>query len=347
MFRRFLRPGWIFVFLVILFLWFRLALGSFSVHETITIEKGDTISTALKPLSSLEKLRVKWHLFQDPDSLWIIQLGSYVFSGDYTPSSFIEVIHAGPKQSFEKITVLEGWSIYDTDAMLAKKGFIQEWEYISTVTDGSFIAKTLEQHPYLTPFVRGESLEWVLYPDTYHINPNQPVLKQVIDLQLKTFYSKVIQAYSGQIESFSQLIRSKGFSFDVSPYSLLILASIVEKEERNIANKPTIAWIFLNRIEKGMRIDADITLCYGLHQWYEYCTPSIIVRSLQDASNLYNTRVHTGLTPTPISTVSAKTIESVLNFEKTDNIYYLHDANGKIWYAVDISWHNNNKSKHL
>lgn len=117
---------------------------------------------------------------------------------------------------------------------------------------------------------------------------------------------------------------------------MVTLASIIEKEERSQSNKPTIAGIFLNRIENNMRIDADITLCYGLHQGYEKCTPNLIARSIKDATNLYNTRVHSGLTPGPIASPSEETIAALLAFIRTDYLYYLHDAQGQIWYASDL-----------
>ena len=119
-------------------------------------------------------------------------------------------------------------------------------------------------------------------------------------------------------------------------YNIVTLASIIEKEERNPINKPRVVGIFLNRIQQGMRIDADITLCYGLHQGYEKCKPDLIVRSLKDTTNLYNTRVHSGLTPGPISSPSLETILAVLNVEKTSNLYYLHDMQGNIRYATDL-----------
>jgi UPF0755 protein len=68
------------------------------------------------------------------------------------------------------------------------------------------------------------------------------------------------------------------------------LASVVEKEERNTKNKPTVAGIFINRLANGMRLDADITLCYGLHEAYETCIPSMIARKVSDKTNIYNTR---------------------------------------------------------
>ena len=96
-----------------------------------------------------------------------------------------------------------------------------------------------------------------------------------------------------------------------------------------------------------MRIDADITLCYGLKKWYEICTPTLIARSISDDNNIYNTRRKSWLTPTPIANPSLETISSVLNYKKSDNIFYLHDKNWKIWVAETLEWHNINKNNYL
>jgi UPF0755 protein len=68
------------------------------------------------------------------------------------------------------------------------------------------------------------------------------------------------------------------------------LASVIENEEKANVNKPIIAGIFLNRIQAGMRLDADVTLCYGKAVTYDQCTPAFIVQNLYEKSNPYNTR---------------------------------------------------------
>jgi len=102
----------------------------------------------------------------------------------------------------------------------------------------------------------------------------------LVYLQLENFKNKVWNIYSGEV-----LLSSK-----ITWYDTLILASVVEKEERNTKNKPTVAGIFFNRLANGMRLDADITLCYGLHEPYETCTPSMIAKKIYDKDNIYNTR---------------------------------------------------------
>lgn len=73
---------------------------------------------------------------------------------------------------------------------------------------------------------------------------------------------------STQLIAFKNTLDLKGIrlGIDMSPYQLLTLASVIEKEERKTGNKPTVAGIFLKRLSIGMRLDADITLCYGLKQ---------------------------------------------------------------------------------
>ena len=164
-----------------------------------------------------------------------------------------------------------------------------------------------------------------MYPDTYFLDQGQPVVSQLIRLQLDTFENKIWDDLAGERGTvFARLQQDYGLSFD--RYDLLILASVVEKEERNASNKPIVAGIFFNRLHDGMRLDADITLCYGLKEPYETCTPEVIVQGIYDKKNLFNTRQQAGLPPQAISSVSAETMAAVLSYQKTKNYYYLHDA---------------------
>ena len=302
-------------------------------------------------MSSNPKRSLRWYLYNHKDDLQPLQMGTYLFSGSYTPQALIAHINEWPIRSYDKVTILEWWSIYDIDTSLTKKWFIGAWEYIAYVSSAenitsisnkyAFVKKFLDTKPQNAP--EKVSLEGLLYPDTYNINNNQPFLDQLVSLQLKAFQSKVYQPYLSQIDGFSSHLRSQWYNFDMGFYNIVTLASIVEKEERSAKNKPTIAGIFLNRIQEWMRIDADITLCYGLHTWYESCTPSLIVKSITDSNNLYNTRVHNGLTPTPIANPSFVSFKSLLNFVKNNNYYYLHGSDGSIYYGKTIQEHTLNK----
>lgn len=96
-----------------------------------------------------------------------------------------------------------------------------------------------------------------------------------------------------------------------------------------------------------MKIDADITLCYGLKTSYTDCTPSIIARNVNDANNKYNTRAVRGLPPTTICNPTRESINAVVNPQSSDYLYYLHDMEGNIHYGKTLEEHNANKAKYL
>ena len=351
--KRFFRPGWLIIFVILLYFIGKSILfdKSFSFNETVVFDKWASIATVYEKLTPAQTRSTRWYLYNNKDALEAIQQGSYVFSGTYTPETLVAQLNKWPTRSYEVVTILEWWSIYDIDAYLVKQWYITEGEYITYVSNPSNISSISNKYPFVQKFLDTKpstapaqvSLEWLLYPDTYHINANQPILDQLVSLQLKAFQDKVYGPYQSQIESFSTRLSSQWFTFSLGRYNIVTLASIIEKEERNVTNKPIIAGIFLNRIQSGMRIDADITLCYWLKTGYEVCTPSLIVKSISDANNIYNTRVHNWLTPTPIANPSASTFKSLLDFVKTNNMYYLHGSDGKIYYGTTLQEHNSNK----
>lgn len=353
---RFLKPWWLVLFIVIIFFVWKILFfsSSFWFDKSITIEKGDTIQKITDMLPYFTQLKFKWYVKHHTDLIQSLQPGSYTFSWNYTSETLLDTINRWPQRSFMKVTLLEGWSIYDIDDYLAKRWYISSHDYINYVTSADNIIQLAKKYPFLQQFIDTQpknwsaiSLEWLLYPDTYHLSENQPLIPQLIALQLKAFQKKVIDILGSDIASYPTTLHEQWYSFSLWLYNIVTLASIVEKEERNQKNKPLIAGIFLNRIQKDMRLDADITLCYGLQEWYEQCTPQRIVTSLWDTTNNYNTRQHIGLTPGPIANPSIETIQSVLHFEKTDNMYYLHDSNWQIWVSSTLDGHNQNKANHL
>ncbi len=191
-----------------------------------------------------------------------------------------------------------------------------------------------------------DSLEGFLYPDTYKLNEEQPLLDQLITLQLQTFNQKVWTDFASDIEQFSARAKSE-HDVTLSRYDVITLASVVEKEERNKKNKSTVAGIFMHRLDLGMKLGADVTLCYGLKEPYETCTPAVINRGIYDKNNIFNTRERAGIPPQPIANPSAETFKATLNYVKTDYLFYLHGNDGQIHYGKTNNEHVKNKNKYL
>lgn len=308
-----------------------------TLHENVMINKWDNFQKFIQDFSNVRKLKLKTFLRKNDDqyNLSKIQEGLYSFSGEYTQWEFLDTILAWPQQAYQKCTLLEGRSLYDIDEYLVDKWYIEKGEYIAFASDQTIISKYKQRYDFLSN-TNLITLEGFLYPDTYQIDLWWNILDQLIYLQLEAFKNKV-----------RSKLKDDKTPLNLSWYDIIKLSSIVEKEEKNKNNKSTVAWIFVNRLQNNMRIDADISLCYGLHQSYKRCTPSIIARNIKDVSNKYNTRQNTGLTPTPIGNPSFETINAVISYNKTKYLFYLHDSNGGIHYAETLTQHNQNVSKYL
>ncbi len=329
---------WI-VWAIVLFVCYKSLLWSFTVPETIVLHEGDTFQSFLEPLSSWNRLRTKLaYRVSDTDvsNIWV---GTYNFTWSYTPAHYVQVIAAWPTQKFVRYTVLEGRSIYDIDADLATKWLIQAWEYVSYVNNYLRIQEFQSSYAFLQQAGTIQTLEWFLYPDTYFLDDNWPLVSQLVKVQLDTFADRVWSVYGDQVSWFME-------TQWLDRYDVVTLASVIQKEERNKTNQPTIAGIFLRRMSIGMRLDADITLCYYYKRPYDICSPSFIGANItQDQP--YNTRQVKWLPPTPIANVPASAIGAIFKFVSSSYLYYLHDNDGRVWWAETLDQHNSNKVKYL
>lgn len=330
--------GWLLIIIIIWILILKSAFWNISLTKNIKIVSWDNFSKFITDLPKIKQLGLKFRVKKNSIlDITKIEEWTYVFSWEYSQKDFLKVIAEWPKTMYQKYTVLEWRSIYDIDDDLTKKWIINQWEYINFVTDDTYIYRYTNRYEFLSKAWNINSLEWFLYPDTYNIDVQWNFIDQLVYLQLDNFNNKVWQTYNSKVSSFSKL----------DWYEIVILASIIEKEEKNNSNKSTVAWIFLNRLDSKMLLWADITLCYWLQKPYAECTPNVIVKNLDDTSNVYNTRANAWIPPQPICNPAVTTISAVLNYTNTDYLYYLHDNNWVIHYWKTLSEHNTNKQKYL
>jgi UPF0755 protein len=124
------------------------------------------------------------------------------------------------------------------------------------------------------------------------------------------------------------------------------LASIVEKEEKSVKEKATVAWVLKKRMKENWFIWADATVCYPHELTFDECTPTFIGNHIQD-ENDYNTRNKLWLPITPICNPSNNSIEAVYNAKDSQYYYYLHDENWQIHYARTNEEHVANKMLYI
>ena len=123
---------------------------------------------------------------------------------------------------------------------------------------------------------------------------------------------------------------------------LVILASIVEKETGRADERSLVASVFLNRLERGMRLQSDPTIIYGIFGGDGKPADRPIYRSDIDKPTPYNTYVIDGLPPTPIANPGRAALEAVANPSKTNNIFFVADGTGGHVFAETLEQHNAN-----
>ena len=175
----------------------------------------------------------------------------------------------------------------------------------------------LSEPAYLAASTRGRvpcfgkgvrtNLEGFLFPATYDFL-RQTSSKALVQAQLVAF-----------CETWRKVDLSYARSKNLTPYDVLMIASMIEKEAAVPSERPLMAAVIYNRLHDGMPLGIDATLRYGLHI---LPTQSILESQLQNPTP-YNTRLHTGLPPTPIANPGLASIRAAAHPAKVDYLYYV------------------------
>ncbi len=184
------------IFITIIVLYIRsFFYGPITLNKSLVIDKGDTLSKLYPLLSLKEKVRLRRYIYFSSPNLSDLQIGTYSFSWSYAPSELLNVIKEWPKSTYVKVKILEGWSIYDIDDYLAKQKncipnedcipYIVAWDYITYVSNQENIDVLSRRYPFLSEFIQShngsiKNLEWLLYPDTYYIDPSKSIIEQIV-----------------------------------------------------------------------------------------------------------------------------------------------------------------------
>ena len=191
-------------------------------------------------------------------------------------------------------------------------------EILARWSDKEYLNELIDRYWFLTDEILDKDvmypLEGYLYADTYFVTSDAEDIDGFTEMCLDRMDS-VLSEYRSDIEA-------SGYSV----HEILTLASIVNKEAM-AEDQAGVAGVFMNRLDQGMSLGSDVTV------GYIFDIDRVELKQSQlDSDNPYNTRKFAGLPPGPISTVIGDAMDAVLNYEKSDDLFFFADENGKVHF---------------
>lgn len=243
-----------------------------------------------------------------------IKVGEYRVEAGITPYRLISDIVSGKVKQYS-ITLVEG-NTY--------------WQMLEQINNSSHLQHTLadtsDQELMMKLGLGNQHPEGLFYPDTYHFP------KGMTDVEFLKRAYRLMQQHLHEAWQH----RDAGLPFR-TPYEALIMASIVEKESALASERTTIAGVFINRLRKGMRLQTDPTVIYGLGKDFD---GDIRYRDLR-TDTPYNTYTRKGLPPTPIAMPGVEAIRAVMHPENTDYLFFVArgDSSGSHEFSSTLAEH--------
>lgn len=192
--------------------------------------------------------------------------------------------------------------------------------------DSTAILRLLDSADYLKPYgFTPENVYAMFMPNSYQILWNTSPEK---------FFKRM---YANYEKFWTPERKQQAAEINLSPVQVSVLASIVDAEALHDDEMPTIAGLYLNRLKKGMKLEADPTIIYAVHDF----TIKRVLNKYLSINSPYNTYLHTGLPPGPIMMPSVNAVNAVLNYKKSNYIYMCakEDFSGYHNFATNVADH--------
>jgi UPF0755 protein len=240
-----------------------------------------------------------------------MRAGSYEIPPGTSPKRLLNMLVRG-EESLRTVTIVEGWNWRQVRQALAKAELLKP---DSRALDDAALMAQLGR-PGINP-------EGRFYPDTY--------AKGASDLAV---LKRALSAMDKHLQAAWQA-RLPGVSLK-SPEEALVLASIVEKETGQGADRPLISGVFHNRMRIGMRLQTDPTVIYGLGEAFDGNLRRIHLQT----DNPWNTYTRGGLPPTPIAMPGKAALLAAVQPAKTQALYFVAKGDGSSYFSATLDEHN-------
>ncbi len=285
-------------------LWSWFFLYSTPEDVEVVIPRGLTLAATAEVLEEKGVVRSAlalrlYFLWHGTDSR--VVAGEYRFPAGVTLGDVHRMLVEG-RVVTHRVSIPEGLTIEQTARLLEEKGVVPSKEFIAAARDPALARRLLG--------VEVSSLEGYLYPDTYafaHGVGARAVIRRMVS-RFKEVYASLHHPPTA-----------------LSRHEIVTIASIIEKETSAPEERPLISAVIHNRLRRGMKLECDPTVIYGLGAGFD----GNLRRSDLESDNPYNTYVHAGLPPGPIANPGRASLEAALNPAPVDYLFFVSMGNGR------------------
>lgn len=277
--------------------------------QYIEIPRGTSPGAIVHKLATEGVIKHEWPLkfyLKATGAANTLKAGEYDFPSPITPLAALSKLQQGQRR-LDRLTIIEGWTRWDiARAMLAVRVFKLESEAqalelmnnVSLINDIDPEAKNLEGY---------------LFPDTYEFSPEMSA-SDVVALMVKRFRDVWKPNWTEQA-------RSRG----LTARQIVTTASIIETEAKLASERPLVASVIYNRLEKGIPLAVDSSVIYASKLEGKWRYDGKVYRSDIERQSPYNTRIHAGLPPGPVASPGESSLKAALNPATSDYIYYVRN----------------------
>ena len=263
-----------------------------------------------------------------------LQANTYVFSPSMSFKKIMKVINTGDFEyiSKESVEVKDGARLQQVAEAMAEQLPFTADEILAKWSDKQYLNELIDRYWFLTDEILNKDvmypLEGYLYADTYFVTTDNSTIEG--------FTEMCLDRMDEELSERRPAIDASGFTV----HQLLTLTSIVTKEA-TADDQAGVAGVFMNRLDHGMSLGSDVTVCYI----FQEDRVDLKVSQLE-STNPYNTRKYAGLPPGPICQVVGDAIDATLNYEKHDYLFFIADEQGIVRYSTDEAGHESNIDEH-
>ena len=263
--------------------------GEPGVAVNFTVNEGDTISSVASRLHSAGIISnatiFRWYV--STKGTIALTPGYYALKPKDNAGSIVEALSTPPAQTFISVTFPEGMTVAQMAQRLSEKMTFMKPEDFIAAANSPDTASELRA-------TSQTSLEGLLFPDTYQISGDDTESRVVARLV------SMMERVSRQVE-LTAGAKARGFS----PYEILIIASLIEREAKVATDRSKIAQVIYNRLAKKMKLEIDASVKYGQD-------PAMSWTDMKATDTPYNTYINKGLPPTPIANPGKASIQAAL-----------------------------------